>query len=283
MDPTRFDRITKLFADHRLSRRQALTQGSAGLVAGALAATGLGTAHAQEATPAATPPAGEAVDKTMFLFVQSFQSGTVAAKEGADGTYTLTLAQGLGQTVYFSDRPERIVGAAPTPQFLEGLGFAPDNPPNAALVVETASGDTEIAVVELTNPTYETTTRTATYDVTVLAEWEESLELGFREAPSDLAAVAPTFGAAHLFIDDCADGYVSCYDNSPPGNGPGRGRFPNPMGFCYSFPSGCQPCEPYGHDYDSASATRHYWAQKCNETFPDCLRYSPQYGCYSWW
>ena len=38
----------------------------------------------------------------------------------------------------------------------------------------------------------------------MLAEWEDALGVGFTEAPADLAALAPSFGAAHLFIDDCA-------------------------------------------------------------------------------
>ena len=44
----------------------------------------------------------------------AFQSGTVAPKDGPEGRYTVTLEHGLGQTIYFSDRPDRIVGAAPT-------------------------------------------------------------------------------------------------------------------------------------------------------------------------
>ncbi len=48
-----------------------------------------------------------------MLFVQSFQSGSIAPVDGAEGRYTVTLEQGLGQTIYFSDRPERIVGTEP--------------------------------------------------------------------------------------------------------------------------------------------------------------------------
>jgi hypothetical protein len=95
------------------------------------------------------------------LFVQSFQGGKVEPKAGEDGTYTLTLKRGLGQTSFFTDRPDRIVGATPTVDFLKGFGFSPSNPPNAALVLEAAPGDTDIAVLELTNPTYHEATRTA--------------------------------------------------------------------------------------------------------------------------
>jgi hypothetical protein len=80
------------------------------------------------------------------------------------------------------------------------------------LVVESAPGETDVAVVELANPSYDEATHTATYDVTVLAEWEKTLAMGFSEAPSDLAALAPAFGAAHLFIDDCPDITIDCMD-----------------------------------------------------------------------
>ncbi len=44
MDASQFDRIAKVFAANRLSRRAAMRQGAAGLAAGALAAVGLGAA-----------------------------------------------------------------------------------------------------------------------------------------------------------------------------------------------------------------------------------------------
>ncbi len=232
--PLAFDRIAKRFADRRRTRRRVLAEAGAGLAAGALAATGLGAARAaQDATPAT----GETGEKVEYLFVQSFRSGTVAPKAGEDGTYTLTLAQGLGQTIAFSDRPDRIVGAAPTAQFLKGLGFPPDNPPNAALIVEASPGSEEIAVVELFNPVYEEATHTATYDVTVLHEWEESLGVGLTQTPNDLAALAPSFGAAHLFIDDCSDGTVTCAN-----------ELSFKTGYC-SDPGSfwcCKPCTPNG-------------------------------------
>jgi hypothetical protein len=259
MDPTRFDTVAKLFAKRRLSRRQALAQGGAGLAAGALAAAGLAaTALAQDATPEV---AGESA--ASMLFVQSFQAGTIAPKDGAPDCFTLTLAQGHGQTIYFSDRPDRIVGASPTPQFLEGLGFPDDNPPNAALVVETAPGETDIAVVELFNPLYDPETQGVTYDIAVLANWQAELEMGFHEAPTDLAALAPSFGAAHLFIDDCANRGIPCF------NGNRRvGEFQS-QDFCFWWRYlSCNPCEPdWAEDRADLNA---YWKRKCNDTFPAC-------------
>ena len=51
----------------------------------------------------------------------------------------------------------------------------------------------EVAVLELFDPTYE---------VAVLAEWERRGGDRFAEVDTDLAQLLPTFGAAHLFIDD---------------------------------------------------------------------------------
>lgn len=246
MDPTRFDRVTKRFADRRLSRRQALAQGGTGLAVGALAGAGVKLAAAQDATPQATDDARE---KVMYLFVQSFQSGSIAAKEGSPDTYTLTLEAGLGQTIFFSDRPERIVGAAPTDRFLAGLGFEPDNPPNAALVVETAPGETDVAVVELHNPLYDVDTRTATYDVQVLENWQSDLELGFQQAPTDLAQLEPTFGAAQLFIDDCADTFVTCRNSG------GQRQDLGQRGMCWHLGDfWCRPCQDYAAECNATHA-----------------------------
>jgi hypothetical protein len=265
MNPNRFDSITKLFAERKLSRRQALVS-SAGLAAGAMAGS---VAHgaAQDATPEAVPADPYAGDKTMYLFVQTFQGGSIVPTEGAEGRYTVTLDAGTGQTIYFGDRPSRDVGVTETPQFLEGLGFPEDNPPNAALIVETEPGETDIAVVELFNPSYDPETRGVTYDVEVLANWSQSLEMEFSEAPTDLAALAPSFGTAHLLIDDCPQLDVECaildgqdYEY--------LGNFPN-LDQCWNY-SICMPCEPYGHVQPDRCATYYYWNQRCNKQFAAC-------------
>jgi hypothetical protein len=253
----------------------------------ALAATGLdGASRAQEATPAPELPPPDADHGPTMLFVQTYQSGTITPIAGIDGRYTLTLEAGTGQTIYFSDRPDRIVGATDTPQFLEGLGFPPDNPPNAALVVETTPGETDVAVVELFEPLYDPISQSVSYEIEVLANWQDELEMGFSEAPTDLAALAPSFGAAHLFIDgllDCTMHSITCW-----GAGVAAGVL-LPRDFCSRtffardingvsvFRTGyfCIPCEtpgqPDGWDgWFTGDYVFRYWGQKCNETFPEC-------------
>jgi hypothetical protein len=265
MDSTHFDRIARLFA-RRHSRRAALAQAAAGT----LAAAGLTqTARAQDATPAT----GETGEETEYLFVQSFRSGTIAPKAGEDGTYTLTLEQGLGQTIYFSDRPERVVGAAPTAKFLDGLGFSQENPPNAALVVEPAVGETDIAVVELFNPVYDETTHTATYDAKLLEDWQQTLAVSFAEEPIDLAALAPTFGAAHLFIDDC-ENWNNCYTIEYSGShkaGPIPG---GSTGTCWSFDN--WTCLPSNSPCNGPS--KDHFDNLCNDAYALC-RGTGVHGC----
>jgi hypothetical protein len=262
MDATRFDGISRLLAERRISRRQAVRQGATGLAAAGLAvaglkAAGLGSAGlgpaaaaAQAATPSPTTGAKE------FLFVQSFESGKLAPKAGAAGTYTATLQHGLGQTLYFSDRPQRIVGAAPTAKFLKGLGFNKDNPPNAALVVDDGDGGVNIAVVELADPKYEDSSHTATYDLKVLQDYEKSVDMKFQEAPANLAALGTTLGAAHLFIDDCPDAYVNCIaGNTDVGLAYGGAQ----VGTCWDWSTfQCRYCNQAAVD------------AQCNADFPAC-------------
>ncbi len=264
MNPRRFDRISRHFSERRISRRGAMTEGVAQAV---------GADAAQDATPetAATPltsPAPTAGDKTMFLFVQSFRSGNIGPAAGDYGTHTVTLEQGLGQTIYFADRPSREVGATPTPAFLDGLGFDADNPPNAAILMDAGDGTTDIAVIELFNPTYDEATHTATYDIGVLANWQNDLELGFNEAPTDLANVPTEFGATHLFIDDCPNLDIKCVVDVFPNNVSHKGVYED-QGTCWNY-SVCMPCVPYGHVQPSGCATYNYWKDKCNADFPEC-------------
>jgi hypothetical protein len=262
VQPQHFDRVTKLLADRRVSRRKT----AAGLMS-------TSPANAQDATPAPS----DKEKSGQFLFVQSFQSGRIEPKPSEPGVWTLTLEQGLGQTIYFSNRPERIVGAAPTDRFLAGLGFPEDNPPNAALLFNDPNGNEDITVVTLLNPLYDTSTNTATYDVQWLSEYQR-LDMEFQTTPEEPAEAGATFGAAHLFIDDCPDSDIVCVHNAcstPWKTGESqycdvRGVISNAEhdGYCYSWSAwACLPCEPR---IKSSSDALTYWTQMCNGRFPLC-------------
>lgn len=258
MSEARFDRIAKEFAAGRVSRRSALTRAGLGLgmAAGAMPLL----ASAQESTPAATPVIGEERARE-FLFVQSFASGSLTPKAGEEGVYVLELEQGGGQTIYFSDRPERIVGMVPMQQFLDGLGFTPESPPNAALVAETEQGGEEIIVVELLDPRYDAESGTLTYDVRILADVSQ-VDMMFEQAPAADDHPGATFGASHLFIDDCPKYPATCYHGD-------TAIDYGCQAFCWSSGfNACEPCQTIldqcCHDQPSGQCDVVYQVQACS-------------------
>ena len=86
------------------------------------------------------------------MFVQL--AGGVTSTDG-----TLSLDRIAASTLFFSDRPERVVGHMTTKQFLDQWGEGPDSfeadPPNAVLSFADASGEMEDAVVILRSPSLE--------------------------------------------------------------------------------------------------------------------------------
>jgi hypothetical protein len=243
MDPARFDRLSKLFATRR-TRRQALAAGGAGIAAGGLLASILPTS-AQDATPAATPApfpsdphpsADSAMTHPEYLFVQPFDAGTWTPKPGEEGTYLLTLTGVAENTTYFSDRPERITGLAPTQPFLDGLGFISANPPNAAIVAQTDVGEQDVLIVQLFDPIYDAAAATLVYDARILADYggRGLAHLAQQQTDYELAA---SFGEGSLFIDDCPDiGGDNCYFQCENEGSVNSGQ-------CWSWSSWtCNPC-----------------------------------------
>ena len=117
-------------------------------------------------------------DKPSMLFVQTCSSGTFDGK-------TITL-EGVGPTLYFSDRPERIEGHLRTARMIENWAkgeqsFASE-PPNAVLSAF-GPGSVSNMTVELTNPRISGTT--LSYSVSVLG-----------------GSVPARFAEASLFIDN---------------------------------------------------------------------------------
>lgn len=178
----------------RLSRRSLL---AASALAGAGgAALAVRSAVAQEGTP--SPVAEEAT----FLFVQSgFSSGLLDKATDGVESWLLVLQDAPEQTAFFSDRPARIAGVMPTAQFLETLDFSADDPPNAALVIDTENG-AAVVILELTQPAYDAEAATLTY-ITRILEVDVLVTSGFGFATDPLGPNdAPgAFGPASLFID----------------------------------------------------------------------------------
>ncbi|HEU5163308.1 MAG TPA: hypothetical protein VFV54_09210 [Thermoanaerobaculia bacterium] len=155
---------------------------------------------------AADAPARE----TSFLFVQNATSGELTLMKGTTDHYELVLHGVSPTTIYFSDRPERIVGDMATEKFLAGLGFPEDNPPNAAL--DLAEGpNADVLVLELRKPRYDSAKQELRYQVQML----QTADGGLAEFSNRKMATVPAkFERASLFIDDCSDGHVYCYRRS---------------------------------------------------------------------
>ena len=216
MNDSQFDYLTRRLSEP-INRRTAVGASIAAIALGALqqGVVGQGTpVPAVGATPGATD------DKPVFLFVQTFASGRgeINPSAGAptlEGTPTpgggasllLTMDGHSGQTIYFSDRPDQVVGAVPTQAFLDGLGFKATNPPNAALVAEFRAGQ-GVVVLQLIGPTYDAGSGSVTYGAEVLQGYAgESLSPVIADQVT--ARLPADFGPAALFIDDCAN-YTGC-------------------------------------------------------------------------
>jgi hypothetical protein len=91
----------------------------------------------------------EAEEKPVrYMFVQSAHSGSFVPVEG-EMNYTLTLEGVSPQTIAFSDRPERVVAQVSMQKFLDGLGFSPENPPNAAIEILEGNESQDVIVAKL--------------------------------------------------------------------------------------------------------------------------------------
>lgn len=263
MQPSRFDRLSQ-----RLSRRTSL-RWLAGI---GVAATFGSDRVAAQGSPVAN--GGSVADDNATLFVQTATAGTFrlhpAAATPASGTpgtgtalppgaYLLTLSGHSGETIAFSDRPQRNFGEVKTPQFFKSMGFTPVDPPNAALVTDTPQQEDVVVLLDLMTPAYDAATHTLTYEANLLQQYRgEALKpLATRaqnQRPSE------TFGSASLFIDDCPAitecGYSINTQYFEVGPIPG-----GPFAMCWDAISlSCVPCL---QDFNMLGLT-----QICNSAYP---------------
>jgi hypothetical protein len=149
------------------------------------------------ATVAVSVAAGLAIAQTQpsLLFVQTAQK--IDYKDGV-----MTLYDVPSQTMFFTDRPNRVVGNLPTNAFVAKWttdkgpnGFA-SNPPNAA-VTEFHPDGIKTAVVELSNPRLDSSK--LSYNVEVL---------------QGIASTQPSVGV--LFLDNFSEAWAR-HAFAPPG------------------------------------------------------------------
>ena len=163
-------------------------------------------ATAQDATPeSATPVVDRAVK---LLFVQTGMSSTIQPLEEAGtggATHELTLREGPDQTIFFANRPDRVVGTVPSADAIDVLtADHPDGPPNAALVGHREDGTEEIIVLELMSGYFDPETHEVHYEVVLLADYEE-LNFDLEQTPVPDVDETREFGVTTLFIDDVND------------------------------------------------------------------------------
>ncbi len=258
MDAQSFDAFTRQFSRIRATRRATIGAVAAGIVAAALDRS----VEAQDATP--IPPE----EHPEFLFVQLAEQGTWVPSPGEAGVFLLSLTGATSQTIFFSDRPQRIVGTVPTSRLLETLGFTPDNAPNAAIVAHDETGRRDVLVVELFDPVLQQAfgddqSTTLSYKARVLDEFA-SANLGEWQAAQQDDQLAREFTDVSLFIDDCPD-LVWCngVDHSRDYNTRTFGPLPSgTVGTCWNWDRlECRPCN---------GAETQFYYDLCNRDYPDC-------------
>lgn len=212
MNGRAFDTFTRNIAG-RMTRRGAIATGGLGITAGLMSRVSP-AAFAQGATPigGATPVASGEIE---ILFVQTFDSGTVTPASDASGTFTIAFQGGTGQTVWFSDRPDRLVGTLSDEQFLDGRAFDPADPPNAAIVT-LGDGTEDVLVVELLDPVLDPATGAVTYTARPLQGQPDGAELASLAARQADQSLDETLGPVTLFIDQlaCSPDGAGCNSNS---------------------------------------------------------------------
>jgi hypothetical protein len=163
------------------------------------------SAGAATETVAAAESAG-----TGLLFTHSVGAGTLEPSGGGD-EYTLTLTEPAERITSFTDRPVRSADTETVQEFVdswEERGFA-DDPPNAALVIDSESSGSDTAVFEVADPSYDSQAGTLTYT----AKKIESDQGASALPQGEIDQVPESFEEAHLFIDPSAGAPVPLFFN----------------------------------------------------------------------
>ena len=212
------------------------------------------------------PGEAEADEKPVrYMFVQSAHSGSFVPVEG-EMNYTLTLEGVSPQTIAFSDRPERVVGQVSMQKFLDGLGFSPKNPPNAAIEILEGEEEEDVMVMELLDPVYDATNQTLQYNVSILEESNHSYAT-FNERHDK--SLPEHFGPAALFIDSCPDCRVICNTNKG-SNGCYGWCTSILIGQCWKWEkASCEPCYSKSHYEDMCAGNPYEGCDNCL-TFDSC-------------
>ena len=149
-------------------------------------------------------------------------------------------------------------------QFLDGLGFSPEHPPNAAIDILEGNESQDVMVMELFDPIYDAANHTLQYNVGVLEMPNHSYAI-FNERHDK--TLPEHFGSATLFIDDCWDCWMQCGSEDSEHI---CGSFKTGQCYCWK-PPGCWGCLTRSH-YNALCAEK--FGDKCGTSWYNSCGYN---------
>ena len=244
VEPVRFDHIAKLFAGRRLSRRQALTQGGAGIAAASLVAFAAAGPPPRPGRHAGrVRPEPNADHGPTMLFLQAFQAGSVAPRRRRRPLHPDPGA-GPGPHRLLLRPPRPRSSAPPRPRSSWRASASPTTtrptPPwwSRRRRARPRSRSWSSSPRPTTRPRGRRPTRSRCW-----RSWERTGEGASPRRRPTWRPSAPAFGAAHLFIDDCPNGGVTCYSGGSVDGDRHRGSLSG-IGFCWHWDLACcKPCD----------------------------------------
>lgn len=164
------------------------------VLAPAFSGSGTGTCSVPSSGSSSPVP----TDIISYLFVQEGSAGSLV--HGENGTLTLTLTGVRPDTVYFSDRPDRVSGGIGTVTFTSSSLWNTTSAPNAALMLANAPAANDTVILTLSHPVYDEANATLRYTAVQVPHYTGT---GLRayEAFAD-PGIPEQFGQAMLFIDN---------------------------------------------------------------------------------
>lgn len=196
-------------ASRRHTRRTTLAVGAS------LLASTVSAGHFRSVAAQATPVPASSGDGVQLLFVQSFGASRLDPDPADSSQWILTLSDGTGHTLYFSDRPGRLAGTIPTDRFVSVFASQTvEDPANAALVAQTADDAEVTHAFELLGLAYDAQAGVATYTVRFLSD-PSALEITFRQPPLQTLSEPVAYGQSEVFIDSGFFMQIVAYGSDP--------------------------------------------------------------------
>lgn len=152
-------------------------------------------------TMAGTANGNTANESYTYTFIQQGTGGSFM--NDSSGNYTLTITGVIPYTVAFSDRPARNASFVKMETFITGFNFDPNNPPNAAVMIQGANSDHDVVIVELTSPKYDAEKQTLTYTAKLTKDFAFESKWGSDLIGRADPALPDEFGEVVIAIDDC--------------------------------------------------------------------------------